>query len=344
MSTIKEIARMTGVSIGTVDRALNNRGRVSEATREKVLKAAEEIGYTTNIFARNLKLSKVFNFSIVMPNPENDSSYWKLPMEGIDKAIKDLGHYKLKTEYFFYNKYNPESISKSFAKALKHKCDGMIIVPAGESRFEKLLSLIPGGIPYVFFDSLVPDTPYLSYIGQDANASGASAARLMDLLCGDNSRLAVLNFSPEDYHIEQRTKGFCSHFKSLGKRAPEVFEICPDYKKNLVKCLDKLFEKPGGKIKGLFVTNASTYLVAGYLKKRKLEGKVKLIGYDLIKENVKYLKEGVIDFIISQMSERQGYESVRMLVNKVVLKQDVNRKKYMQIDIITKENVDYYQS
>ena len=344
MSTIKEIAKITGVSIGTVDRALNNRGRVSEATREKVLKAAGEIGYTTNIFARNLKLSKVYNFSIIMPRPDNDSSYWKIPMEGIEKAVKDLGHYKLKTEYFLYDKYSPESISKSFNKAVKNKCDGMIIAPAGENRFEKLLSLIPEGTPYVFFDSLVPDTPYLSYIGQDAYASGASAARLMNLVCGSNSRLAVLNFAPEDYHIEQRTKGFCSYFKSEGEQAPEVFEICPDYKRNLTKCLDALFEKPGGRIKGLFVTNASTYLVAGYLKKRKLENKVTLIGYDLIKENVKYLKEGIIDFIISQMSERQGYESVRMLVSKVVLKQEVKRKKYMQIDIITKENVDYYQS
>lgn len=50
--TIKDIARMAGVSAGTVDRVLHNRGDVSAASREKVQKVLDEIDYHPNMFAR----------------------------------------------------------------------------------------------------------------------------------------------------------------------------------------------------------------------------------------------------------------------------------------------------
>lgn len=344
MSTIKEIAKLTGVSIGTVDRALHNRGRVSEETRNKVLQAAEKTGYTANIFARNLKLSKTYKFCIIMPHPGNDSNYWKIPLEGIEKAVRELSHYKVKAEYFFYNKYDPGSITQKFNKALKQNWDGFVIAPAGNNSFKYMLDKIPEEVPYIFFDSLVPGARSLSYIGQDAYKSGVAAARLMSLMTGKNSQIAIVNYTPEDYHIEQRTKGFCDYFREENKKVVDIIEIPPEYKTNTGKYIDRMIAGEKEKLKGLFVTSASTFLVAQYLKKKKLNGTIKLIGYDLIKENEAYLKEGVIDFIISQMSERQGYEAVRTLSAAVILKQKAEKKKFMQIDIITRENVDYYQS
>jgi len=344
MSSIKEIARLTGVSIGTVDRALHNRGRVSEETRKKVLKAAQKTGYSVNVFARNLKLSKTHTFGVIMPAPGNDSGYWKIPLNGIERGVREFEHYKIKIEYFFYNKYKPESIPAAFNKALKKEKDGIIIAPSGGSAFEGQIKKIPAGTPYLFFDSLVPGAECLSYIGQDSYKSGTAAAKLMQLLAGSSSTAAVVNFTPEDYHIQQRTKGFCDYFKQHEKNKIRVVEIPPDYKMNTDKYLDTLFASENGKLKGIFVSSASTYLVARYLKKNNLCGKIKLIGYDLIKENVSYLKEGIIDFVISQMSDRQGFESVLALVNHVVLKKKVKKKQFMQIDIITKENVDYYLS
>ena len=50
-TSIKEIAEMTGVSVATVSRVINNNGRFSEDTREKVLKAIKETGYKQNKLA-----------------------------------------------------------------------------------------------------------------------------------------------------------------------------------------------------------------------------------------------------------------------------------------------------
>ena len=56
--TIKQIAEMCGVSRGTVDRVLNNRGRVSEETARKVTEAVEALGYKPNAFGKALAMQK----------------------------------------------------------------------------------------------------------------------------------------------------------------------------------------------------------------------------------------------------------------------------------------------
>ena len=92
------------------------------------------------------------------------------------------------------------------------------------------------------------------------------------------------------------------------------------------------------------VANASTHRAAAYVKSRGAAGRVHVIGYDLIDENVRYLREGVVDFLISQQPERQGYEGITTLYRHVVLKEAVPKKVTVQIDITTSENVDFYRS
>ena len=71
MVTIKEIAQKCGVSIATVSNILNGKPNASEATKARVLKAVDELNYTPNSIAKNLKLKKSmqlhwFNIYVVM--------------------------------------------------------------------------------------------------------------------------------------------------------------------------------------------------------------------------------------------------------------------------------------
>ena len=88
--TINEIAKSAGVSIGTVDRVLHNRGRVAEETRETVLRIAKENGYHPNTFARTLKLKHTFTFGILIPSLTSEYGYWNLILQGIEKAQEEL--------------------------------------------------------------------------------------------------------------------------------------------------------------------------------------------------------------------------------------------------------------
>ena len=65
--TIKLIAKLANVSAGTVDRVINNRGKVKPVTREKIEKIIQDLNYKPNLFARNLALDPSFNIAVIIP-------------------------------------------------------------------------------------------------------------------------------------------------------------------------------------------------------------------------------------------------------------------------------------
>ena len=76
---------MSGVSTGTVDRILHNRGKVSEEAQKKVEKVLKEIDYHPNLIARSLALKKNYHFITLTPSFAK-GEYWDKLCEGIDKA------------------------------------------------------------------------------------------------------------------------------------------------------------------------------------------------------------------------------------------------------------------
>ena len=87
--TIKDIARMAGVSAGTVDRVLHNRGDVSPQSKAKVQKVLDEIHYQPNVFAIGLAAKKKYTFICLIPYYiEHD--YWHSVVGGIERARQEL--------------------------------------------------------------------------------------------------------------------------------------------------------------------------------------------------------------------------------------------------------------
>jgi len=71
--TVVEIAKRAGVSIGTVDRVLHNRGRVSAETRQRIQDIINEEGYQPNPLARHLKRNRDYRLGVMIPELEKDS-------------------------------------------------------------------------------------------------------------------------------------------------------------------------------------------------------------------------------------------------------------------------------
>ena len=92
--TIKDIARMAGVSAGTVDRVLHNRGDVSPQSKAKVQKVLDEIHYQPNVFAIGLAAKKKYSFVCLIPYYiEHD--YWHSVVGGIERARQELRPFTL---------------------------------------------------------------------------------------------------------------------------------------------------------------------------------------------------------------------------------------------------------
>jgi LacI family transcriptional regulator len=344
VTTIKEVAERANVSIGTVDRVIHKRGRVSKKTEEIVRRILEELDYKPNIFAKHLRLSRTFAFGIVLPRAHQDSAYWSLPVRGITKAQNELSLQKVKVRYFFYDKYSKTPLTGVRRDLFASKLDGLLIAPVLSKVFDSFVKEIPVGLPYVFFDSFIPNASYVSFIGQDSFKSGILSARLMQVLIGGQGSVAVIRVLPDDYHINDRVNGFLSFCKKHPAIESRVYEVDATKSKGNRQKVFKQIMYENTTLNGIFVTNASTHEIADYIGSQSFQRKIHIIGYDLIEENIRYLKKGVIDFLISQQSERQGYEGIYALYKNVVLKERLEKNIMMPLDIICNENVNYYKS
>jgi LacI family transcriptional regulator len=342
---IKDIARQCNVSTGTVDRVLHNRGEVASETRERVLKMIEEFGFQPNILASTLALNRPFLFASLLPTPPSTDGYWNRPLIGIHKRSDELHHYRLKIESFNFDPFSPSDFESKAGKMLEINPDGIILAPFFYKESLQLVSLLrEKNIPFVFIDSDIASQGQLAYVGQNSFQCGFLSARLLSTMVPLPGILLVIHFAKEmdnQNHLIQREKGFYDWFRiNEPLRKLKTYEISFTDKDYYPAQLQSIVELNNAS--GIFVTNSRVHLAATVLKKAGLHH-VRLIGHDLLKENVQFLKQGWVDFLICQRPEDQGYNALDTLFRFIVQKSTVEVNNYTPIDIIIKENVDYYK-
>ncbi len=336
---------MAGVSIGTVDRVIHDRGQVSPDTREKVLKIVRKVNFTPDILASALASKKKFRFTILIPGHQEDSSFWKAPLSGMQRAVSEISHFGIKVEYLFFDQFDSASFQKNARRVIRSKPDGLLIAPVQYTQSVELArSCDEHQIPYVFVNSNIEELDYVSFIGQDSKQSGYLAAKLMSLGYQTGSEILVVNISKQianHRHILKRNKGFEDYYTDNPEIKVKIHTVnIENTSQNFVnQTLDDAFQRFVN-INGIFVPSSRVYKVASYLFKRK--SSIRLIGYDLTEENIPFLENGTIDFLISQKPVEQGYQGIMALLSHLVLKKELKKSIYLPIDIITKENLNYY--
>jgi LacI family transcriptional regulator len=344
MVTVKEIAKRAGVSVGTVDRVIHNRGRVSKVTTRRVKQIIKELDYKPNILARSLSRLKTFQFGVLMPQVSPDNHYWELAIQGIEKAHQELQLHKIDISYFPYDGYSEKSFIEASHRVLEAKLDGLLMAPTIYKTFDdEFVKQIPKDLPYVFFNSTIPAANNLSYVGQDSYQSGMLAGNLMLLSIQQPGTLVVLTMLHDDYHISKRQQGFEDYARKHSNLPIKVYgAMRAEDRVTFQSVLDRIFAE-NDDLQGIYVTTALTYYVAEYLQGHNELPKIRVIGHDLTDNNVKYLKQGLIHFLIGQRPEFQGYQGIYALYHHVVTQEPVPPKIMMPLDIVTQANVDYYR-
>jgi len=333
------------VSIGTVDRVLHNRGEVAAATRKKILDIIEELDYQPNILASTLASKKSAVFATLFPQPPSEEGYWNKPFIGVQKRIAELPQYGVQMESFTFSQQSPESFIAESKRILELKPDGVLMAPFFKKEALHFIDqLKEQNIPFVFIDSEIKDAGQLSYIGQDSYQSGLVSGKILDMILPDGNIL-VVHFAKEmdnQNHLIQRERAFYDWF---AKRAdcPHTLFTTDVPNTDDDAWMQKIESQiKTDHIKGIFVTNSKVFHIGRLIEKYRLNG-IKVIGHDLLKENVEFLKKDLVHFLICQRPEEQGYDAIDKLFRSVVQKRKIEAENYTSIDIITKENVDYYK-
>lgn len=336
--TIRDIAQLAGVSKGTVDRVLHNRGKVSEDALIKVNKILDEINFIPNPIAKNLKNNKVYRICVLLPNPEKDA-YWSPCVVSINDVISEFRAFGIKIETYFFDATDISSFLEANLEIQNSAPDAVLLAPI----FLKEASIAienytKAGITVSNFNNQIDSENIKNFIGQDLYQSGRVAAKLLHAILTDGD-IAIIHID-EKYknaiHMQEKEKGFKSYFNDLNGFQNKILT----YKLNNPKFEEKLRsilnEQPN--LKGIFVSTSKGYQVAQIIKEQSYP-KIALVCYDLLNENVDFLKNGVIDFLIHQNVGQQTYLALKYLVEYFLLGKEIPKKILIPIDIINSENV-----
>lgn len=172
-TTIVDVANLAGVSFKTVSRVLNREPRVSAATRQKVLKAIEDLGYQRNMFARGLRAEKSLVLGLLYENPQGD--YPSDVLHGALTHCRESG-YHLQVEVL----RGREMATQTVRFLTETRIDGALLTPPVCDNVAVLNALESFGIPFVRISPNKP-RPDECYIAIDDMSAGEA---VVDYLVG----------------------------------------------------------------------------------------------------------------------------------------------------------------
>jgi LacI family transcriptional regulator len=151
MPTIKEVSQLAHVSPSTVSRVLNGTTPVSADTRERVLRAIEELDYTPNAFARGLATNR--SGGIGVTTNDIGSPYYAVMLRGVEAAIEDAGLHLMVSSG--HARAGSERSAIQFLKA--RRSDALIVQAEALSDAELIDQVDQAGVPVVVFGRRIPE-------------------------------------------------------------------------------------------------------------------------------------------------------------------------------------------
>jgi len=340
--TVKEIAHLAGVSIGTVDRVLHGRGEVSAMTKTKIENIIDVLGYKPDLLARQLSLNKAYHFRVLLPRADQDSGYWSLCRDGIEAAAKDLQAYRTTIGIDEFDRYDRSAFRHILDSIAADPGDGLLVAPTLPDELMPVLERFDPDIPYVFFDGSLDATKPCGSVGQDALAAGRVAGRMMSLLSPKATVLAAITAHAEDRHLKQRIEGFKAFYgsRTIGKCPEILVRECPNLegredREHFLSAL--LDENPG--LGGILVANASGHFVGEWLVGAGLKEGKPLVSWDLVPANEEALASGAVDCIISQQPFEQGRLGLEYLFRAASIGERQPHRIDLPIELWFKENL-----
>lgn len=312
--TLKEIAQKTGVSLGTVHRAIYNKSGISEATRKRILEEVERSNYQVDEAASVLKrgAKKVM---VVLPKPQNeDRFYFRGIWRGVREAAKGMEQYKIYFE-MIESEYPLYQISNELERVYDEKLDemdGLITISDSGAANLWIERFIRRGIYTVLVSSYyeTETTHSLNSIKVDLVRSGRLAAEFIQYgLKQDQGKILMLCGGKNVYNNRVYAKSF---EKEMQEKSYETLRVEGFGRENIEKqALEYLKNEP---IKAVFSSNArNTYAICKIMDEHDLPKDILVVGTDIFEELVSYFEDGTLNGVICQYHWEQGSKAVKKI-------------------------------
>lgn len=273
--SLKDIAKLSGVSVATVSRVINDNGRFSEETRQKVLNVIEETGYKMNYNAKSLRMNRSFSIGILVPDISN--YFFADVVQKIEEILFDKGYSTI-----ICNTGRSQEKETAYLKMLEGKgVDGLIVISGAEA-FDFDSSPSDKHIPYICIDrepKTREDTVFIS--SNHYQGAFEAGEKLINVGC---KQPVIAMHNRKSTSTKERFSGFKDALKKNSVNfSPKrnLLNIDPN-DQNFFKLInDFLLKNPG--IDGIFCINDSIaleLLLVLHQLKKDIPRDIKVIGFD----------------------------------------------------------------
>lgn len=336
--TSGKIAELAGVSRGTVDRALHNRGGVNPDVEKRIKQLASELGYKPDRAGKALSCRKnPPKIGIILNSLGNP--FFDEVKRGIDDAKNSLSDFGLEILLKETKGYRVEDQLRALDEFAAEGVRGIVIMPLDDGRIaDKMNELSEGGICFVTVNTDICGTKRIAYVGSDYEKGGRTAAGLANLIVRDEIYALIVTGSAKNSGHNKRIQGFTevmsgrADFNTVG-----IVENGDDEKRAYTVTAETLRLHP--KINVIYMVSAGVGGVARAAMEH--EGKIHILCFDSTPGVVSLVKEGVIDATVCQEPYEQGLRAVQILfdaaVNGIMPKSEFN---YTDCRIKIRQNIE----
>lgn len=310
-TTLKEIAETLGISITTVSKALKNYSDVSEKTRKAVLALAEELNYTPNSFAVNLRTKESKTIGLIIP--EVVHHFFSNVINGIIAEAEKKGYLVI----ILQSNESLELEKKQVALLINKRVDGIIMSLSNESNNDfHIKEILRKEIPFVQFDKISKLIPSSKVVINDQKAAMEAVQHLIDKGCKkiahirgpENPQNAIDRFIGYKKALEKN--GIMYDSKMVYTCKNVTFEEGVEFAKQIVE------EHPD--VDGIFViTDLVAVGVLAYFNEKGIQvpNQIAVIGFsNWFMSQVITPKLSTVD----QPSYEMGVEAFRLLLEEMI--------------------------
>lgn len=311
--TMQQIAERAGVSRGTVDRALNNRGSVNPAVAKRIRELAQEMGYKPNISGRALAYAgKKLKIGVIMQYAETPF------LHNIETGVREAKTYIEELGCtLIVKKIEKVDVSLMIRYMREMEADevkAIAITAADDERLRQEISrLRKADIRVVTFNTDIPDAERSCFIGQDSYRSGKVAAGLMGDILGNRGKVAVISGQKTVPSHENRLQGFQDVISADFNKVDIVSVSYTEDDEELMKQIVQNILEEFPDLDGIYCTSAQVDALIRELIAAHRENDIRVIVHDMCGWDLDYLKNFYVDYCIDDDANYQGSEPVMVM-------------------------------
>ncbi len=337
--TTKDVAKAAGVSLATVDRVLNARSGVRQATAARVHKAIKEIHFVRNISAANLARSKEYKLLFLLP--DHDDEFIDLIYDAISETNMSMLHEHINVSVIRAPANNPHQIAKEIDKLSSSEIDGIAIMAPETPQVRDAISRLDArGIAVVAFVSNQPNAESANFVGINNRAAGRTVGQLMGRFTGERTgSVLVLTETMQSRDSLERRIGFD---EIMAKYAPRIqvqasMETYGDPVRTACIIHSALRSYPP--VRGIYLMHHNIEETMQAIDKEGGAQEIVIIGHELTPHTRAYLLDGTMDAVITQDVGHLVRSSIRILRARAEQMVTVASQERIRIEITLRENM-----